>query len=269
MCTLVVAARTVPELPLVIVANRDEETARPSRPPFRWDVPRGVVGFIAPRDERAGGTWLGWNDHGVFVGILNRHPGASRQLAGEPISRGAIVVDALQGSSAAEVHHAMARLDPTRYNGFHLVYADVHGVYATIGDGRDLSQLSLGSGLTIVTERSFGATARPVSRESRVRSAWTALRATLCAEATTAGPVQIERFTSLLTEHDAASPLAATCVHLEARGYGTRSSMVLAVPSSRRVARMMWADGPPCTTPFVEVLLGENGTNVPRAPKTG
>ena len=70
MCTLVVASHVLPDRPLVVVANRDEQLDRASSPPFAWKE-----GFFAPRDDVAGGTWLGVNDHGVFVGITNRYLG--------------------------------------------------------------------------------------------------------------------------------------------------------------------------------------------------
>jgi uncharacterized protein with NRDE domain len=239
MCTLVVAARIIPEFPLVVVANRDEQKGRASSPPSRWP------GFIAPRDEVAGGTWLGLNDHGVFVGITNRFLGprdASR------VSRGSIVVDALAYRSAREIHAAMARLDPARYNGFHLVYADEHDVLATISDGRELAQLTLGDGLSVVTERSFGAEG-DAKRASRIRTAWTRI---------VEGGFDPVRATTLLTEHDPADPLLATCIHLEPIAYGTRSAMVLAMPNAgagAADATMLWAEGPPCTTPFEKVAL--------------
>jgi uncharacterized protein with NRDE domain len=252
MCTLAVAAKIVPGLPLVIVANRDEEKRRPSRPPFRWD------GFVAPRDERAGGTWLGWNDHGVFVGITNRFGAGTADPRGRALSRGRIVVEALDGSSAAEIHERMSKLDPKDYPGFHLVYADAKDVMATVSNGREKVQLILGGGLSVVTERSFGAGASrgsprdPVDREGRVRRAWASIVAT--GDRSTLP----SRLTRLLTEHDDVEPLGATCVHYDAYDYGTRSAMVLAV-DDQGSATMLWAEGPPCTTPFFPVP-----TDVPR-----
>lgn len=245
MCTLVVAARVIPQFPLVIVANRDERKGRASSAPSRWQ------GFLAPRDEVAGGTWLGINDHGVFVGITNRFLGprdASRT------SRGAIVVEALAGRSAREIHASMARLDPNRYNGFHLVYADERDVLASVSDGRELAQLSLGDGLSIVTERSFGA-GGDAKRVSRIEAAWARIVNTGFDPA---------RATTLLTDHDPADPLSATCIHLDELAYGTRSAMVLAIgrggaratdgeTNARMNVTMLWAEGPPCTTPFEKV----------------
>lgn len=232
MCTLVVAARTVPEFPLVVVANRDEQKDRPSSPPRRWPE-----GFLAPRDEVAGGTWLGWNGHGVFVGITNRFLGprdATRR------SRGALVTEALRGASARAIHAAMSLVAPAEYNGFHLVYADGRDVLATISDGAVLAQLTLGDGVTIVTERSFGA-ASDERRVGKIRARWRALMST--------PRFDVARATKLLAEHDDVDPLGATCIHLDELSYGTRSAMVLAVPVEGP-PRVEWAEGPPCTTPF-------------------
>ena len=44
----------------------------------------------------------------------------------------------------------------------------------------------------------------------------------------------------------------AACVHTD--GYGTRSATVLAVPAATASeTRILVADGPPCTAPFVDV----------------
>lgn len=236
MCTLVVAAGLLPDR-LVVVANRDERKDRPSSPPLRWDA-----GFVAPRDEVAGGTWLGVNDHGVFVGITNRFKGPADPAR---ISRGKLVTDALAGTSAREIHARMAALDPRAYNGFHLVYTDGREVLATVSDGASLAQLSLGTGLHIVTERAFGA-ASDAPRVARIRAAFAAWLP----------KGDLEGATRLLAEHDAADPLGATCIHLDGLAYGTRSAMVLELPSGR----MLWAEGPPCTTPFRQVSVpGKTG----------
>jgi len=250
MCTLVVAARVIPGFPLVIVANRDEQRERASSPPLRWP---GATSFIAPRDDVAGGTWLGLNEAGLFVAITNRFLGPQDPSR---TSRGMLVVEALRNRTAREVHAAMSALDPARYNGFHLVYADARDVLATASDGRDLAQLSLGDGVSIVTERSFGAGGRgddDSRRVAKIHAAWSRLMQS-------GSSFDPGRATTLLTEHDANDPLGATCIHLDQLRYGTRSALVLAIsepPSSPTAplsrARMLWAEGPPCTTPFTEI----------------
>lgn len=238
MCTLVVAAHVFEGHPLVVVANRDENLDRASSPPSRWPG-----GFLAPRDDVAGGTWLGVNPAGVFVGITNRYLGPQDPTR---VSRGALVTRALALGSARAIHEAMAEVPATRHNGFHLVYADDHDVLATASNGRHLAQLSLGRGVHAVTERSFGA-GDDGRRFRRIEAAWGRLAKTTS--------LDLDRLSQLLTEHDGADLLGATCIHMPGIPYGTRSATAVAIAEDRTQSRMLWAEGPPCTTPFTPVDL--------------
>ena len=93
MCTLIVLHRCFADAELLVAANRDEYLDRPAEPPAlrRWNG-RTV---LAPRDVRAGGTWLGLNDAGVFAALTNR-PNATPDPTRR--SRGLLVVDALAAS---------------------------------------------------------------------------------------------------------------------------------------------------------------------------
>jgi uncharacterized protein with NRDE domain len=240
MCTLAVAVGVSPDLPLVVAANRDEHTARPSRPPFLWE---GAPRVLSPRDEQAGGTWLGLNDHALFVGITNRAgvlPDPSRR------SRGMLVADALRAPSAAALHARLADLDPLAYNPFHLLYADRESAHLTWSDGTVLHRSDLAPGLHVVTERSFGAAND--ERGALVRKLWEDLR----------GDLAPAGLAALLSRH-AEDPFAATCVHADAFGYGTRSSLILALGRTWESTRMLWAEGRPCVTPYVDqaALLGQ------------
>lgn len=88
MCTLALAFQKHSGVPLVVAANRDEALDRPAVGPFIWEQ-----GFLAPRDERAGGTWLGLTRSGLFVGVTNRFPtlrdaARASRGAGGPGARG-------------------------------------------------------------------------------------------------------------------------------------------------------------------------------------
>ena len=79
MCTLIVLHRCFAEAPLVLAANRDEFLDRPAeKPTLRQSGSRTV---LAPRDLRAGGTWLGLNDAGLFAALTNRPCGDPRSVA--------------------------------------------------------------------------------------------------------------------------------------------------------------------------------------------
>jgi uncharacterized protein with NRDE domain len=251
MCTLVLAAHVFTDQPLVVVANRDEQLDRAASPPMTWRA--GEMEFLAPRDDVAGGTWLGVNAAGVFVGITNRYLGPKDP---DRVSRGALVTDALALGSARAIHEAMARVPASRHNGFHLVYADAEDVLATASTGEQIAQLTLGRGVHAITERSFGA-GDDSARLHRIQAAWARLAPD--------PELDLDRLTRLLTEHEGgAAPggalgdlMAATCIHLPGIPYGTRSGAAIAVS---RTSRMLWAEGPPCTTPFEPVIPGPRET---------
>ncbi len=125
---------------------------------------------------------------------------------------------------------------------------------ATISNGAHIAQLVLGRGVHMITERSFGA-GDDARRTARIRAAWRRLAAGPT-PASAPPTLDLERLAQFLTEHDDADPLAATCIHLPGFRYGTRSGTALAIAADRGAgahSRMLWAEGPPCTTPFEPV----------------
>jgi uncharacterized protein with NRDE domain len=238
MCTLVAFISAWHGSPLVIAANRDERLDRAASGPTRWVGER----FFAPRDDQAGGSWLGLHDSGLFVGVTNR-AGTPRNPA--LVSRGRLVVEALRLGGAAKVHHALSTtLDARRYNPFHLLYADRDAAFVTWFDGDAVHQEELARGLTVVTERSLGG--QDHGREERVRRQLAPLLAK------TASPA-LEELAPTMRDHVDGDPLASTCVHVPALGYGTRSSLLLEVSSEVGKSRWLWANGPPCSTAYEEM----------------
>jgi uncharacterized protein with NRDE domain len=119
MCTLIVLHRCFADAELLVAANRDEYLERPAEgPQLRSWNGRSVV---APRDVRAGGTWLGLNDAGVFAALTNRPnpvPDPARR------SRGLLVADALAAGTAAEAITRLAELPARTYDPFNLAVFD-------------------------------------------------------------------------------------------------------------------------------------------------
>jgi len=218
---------------LIVAANRDERLDRPAAPPELW---RGDRPFIAPRDEAAGGTWLGLNSAGLFVGVTNRFgvPRDDRRA-----SRGTLVTQALRSQSASALHQALQSTPPHWFNAFHLFYADRSAAYVTWCDSARMTQEPLAPGLHIITERSLGGDDR--ARTEMIRSRWARFRG---AEPTEEGLAELLRIHS-------EDPLGGTCIHAPALNYGTRSSLILFVGEALQSTRFLWAEGHPCTTQYV------------------
>jgi hypothetical protein len=235
MCTLL-AVVPPPGGVLQVAANRDEFLARPASPPRLWP---GVPAVLAPRDEQAGGTWLGVNAHRLFVGVTNRH-GAARDSG--RASRGQLVAEALLAESVAALHRRLAALGPRVYNPFHLFYADASGQAGlTVCDGTRLLQEKLGAGLHVLTESSFGA------GEEGARVA----RARLALEKG-GGQLALSAWGEVLREHSAPDSRQGACLHAPDFGYGTRSSFLLSLSPDCSADGCLWTEGPPCTSPFVD-----------------
>jgi hypothetical protein len=222
MCTLVLLQR--PGELLAISGNRNEMLTRPS------SGPRLENGILAPRDELAHGSWLGVNRRSLFVCVTNRR-GAMVDPARR--SRGLLVMEALQAQSASGLHQALRELRPDRHNGFHLVYADLRDAFVTWGDGYSVHQLPLEPGrVHVITERSFGA--GEGQREQSMARAFEDLEP------------ELKAWRQPMTMH-ATEPLESACVHADAVGYGTRSSLQLLLRPGGGEA--LWTDGHPGEDP--------------------
>lgn len=235
MCTLFLAVRPVPGIALAASGNRNEFLERPASPPRVTPGSPGAPSFWAPRDDRAGGTWLGVNDRGLFVTLTNRRH-ATREAA--RLSRGALVLEALSAPSAEALQARMETSAGERFNGFHLVFADRAAAFVSIGDGARVETRPLAPGLHVITERSFDG--GEGLREDVLRKAFEAVFAR--------GAPTVEQLREPLQAHGPPDePLESACVHAETFGYGTRSSFQLLVPDPGEV-RALWSDGQPCRT---------------------
>ena len=235
MCTLIVFHHCFADAEFVIAANRDEYLDRPAEPP----APRFWHGrmVLAPRDARAGGTWLGTNDAGVFAGLTNR---PTPSLDGSRRSRGLLVKDALAASSAAEAAARLALLPARSYNPFNLLVCDARDAFVVVYEEKaELKRLSAGPhviGNGDPDSRRLPKVARLLDEAGEIArgSAEAALAAleTLCATHGSAG----------------GGPLEATCIH--AGAYGTRSSTLMWRGRRRDQDVFRFSDGPPCSQPY-------------------
>ncbi len=124
MCTIVFSYKNTPGYRLVLIANRDEFSNRPTAPLAYWP---DNVGILAGRDLQEGGTWLGVNSRGKLSAITNyREPQTS---VGEYSSRGEVVLQYLSGNGDEEDY--LQNLIPRAqdYRGFNLLIGDSDEMY--------------------------------------------------------------------------------------------------------------------------------------------
>ena len=137
MC-LIAFAWQVPGHPLLLLGNRDEFHARPTRPAGFWNE-EGQPDLLAGKDLEAGGTWLGITRSGRFAALTNiRSPQAPRG----PHSRGSLVLDYLTGRMSPKDYMDSLSAQLPRYAGFNLLAGNMQQLWflnSAEGQARALS----------------------------------------------------------------------------------------------------------------------------------
>lgn len=236
MCLLGVVFQTIPNCPVMILANREEIYARPTAGPRIQHPGEGLPDWLGGTDLVAGGTWVGINSCGLVVAVTNR---PKHMLpAGELCSRGLLCRRLLQAPNPqAAQREALRELQRRPFAGCNLVIVGRRqGTVIEAGDAIVVKPLE--PGVQLITNGDLNA---PDDRRiARVRSelataagrdldAWLTVAARLCG----AGAEQ---------------DLPAIC--LEKADRGTVSSTLLALPHRIADARYLYASGPPSRVPY-------------------
>ncbi|WP_336339077.1 NRDE family protein [Haloarcula brevis] len=238
MCTIVLAWQVFDGTPVAVAANRDEQLDRPSQPPRQRHWGSRVV---APADEEADGTWIGYNEHGLLAAVTNRWVDAD--LAGER-SRGLLVRDVLGHETAESAARAVERATrEAEYAGFNLLLADETAAVLLEWDGQ-LAVRNFQPGVHVVVN--VGADGdyriparRPDAGEEQANNA-ARLHEAMAPEPGESADEWLDRASEAISDHE-----YGVCVHGD--GFGTRSSSLITLGTD---TTYRYADGPPCRTPY-------------------
>jgi uncharacterized protein with NRDE domain len=228
MCILAIQYQLVPDSPILVAANREEFYDRPSQPP---SIQSGKPRILCGLDQQAGGTWLGVNQNGMFVGACNRSK-AVPPIA--PRSRGVLCRELLRcGSARQGVDRAMEELSSGKYEGVNFVIADSESAWVVHG-GDELNAQELEEGLSIIAN---GDVNDP--RDKRVQLAYRLLTLQ-----TLDSPVKFLAVASKVFARAPSPPGRPTMV-VRGRDRGTVSSTLLSLGKKPRDAIYQFADGAP------------------------
>ena len=247
MCTLALFFQVFPNYPIVIAANRDEALDRPSLGPTQLSSSPWIYGG---QDLLAGGTWLGINECGVAVGVLNRQSSAPADSSYR--SRGQLCLEALQCHSAESAVNTIVAQREHCYNPFNLVISDHTAAYVVDNQTQTLRIHQLSPGIHIITNRAPNDLT--CSRISRFLPLFTDLGHS-AATSTLSLSNLFSALQRQMAQHAEASEEARSglCLHMD--GYGTCSSTLLAYSHTDRCYNYHFAPGPPCQTDYKEVSL--------------
>lgn len=233
MCTLIGLWRSVPGYDVVIGMNRDESAMRPAEPP---SVLEGTPMIVAPRDRKAGGTWVGASGTGLVIALSNRRGRTSPTAR----SRGQLVLDALRQPSVPAVDVFLQReIREHEYNFWNLFAGSRKDLRFFRYEG-ELSMSRGHEGLNVLTNEGGNIPGDPKA----------ALVAGLLAKA---APTDIDGAVRSLQDalRTHASPPANVGLCIHSTGYGTVSSTILALSNADPDENaLLYAEGPPCSNPY-------------------
>ncbi|NQT18966.1 MAG: NRDE family protein [Planctomycetes bacterium] len=242
MCLLAVLYKTLPSHPIVLAANRDELHDRQGSLPEVWE--RTGTRFLAPKDCRAGGTWIGLNEHQMAAAITNR---AEPRAPVGVRSRGLLTVDVLGSLSPAQaarlVKDEVAR---STCNGFNLFCAGPDEGFIAHYDG-ELEITPLESGVYVIG-----------NRDLNDMTCWKVARTHALLERMDGTEPEglVAGLKTMLADHARPGPAdnwagnddEPICVHGEKNG--TLSSTIMLVGRGEESTIYLHSQGSPCTTRY-------------------
>ena len=229
MCLILFAYQQHPDFPLILIANRDEYYARPTRDAHWWDDAE----IFAGRDLEARGTWLGVNRRGHIAAVTNvREPGGMR--AGKK-SRGELTRGYLAANEQpVDYLQRLARHDQD-FSGFNLLLGNPAGLWFYSNRDHGIRQVEAG-----VYGISNGGFDEPWPKLSSGKAEL---------ESLISGDIDTAELMEILTDHQIAEDheLPSTGVSLDiermlssrfirSSEYGTRACSVVTMDASNRVS---------------------------------
>ncbi len=104
----------------VLLCNRDERRTRKAALGPRVGNLNGIA-YVAPIDGDHGGAWIGVNQFGITLCLLNRYGGTTAEPDRTYISRGLLLNDLLDCRHTQELRERLDALDPYEYQAFTMV----------------------------------------------------------------------------------------------------------------------------------------------------
>ena len=230
--------------PLLVAANRDEHYDRPAAAPD-WISSRPKI--FAGKDLFRGGTWLGANEFGLVVGILNRRVDGMKRVDSKLRSRGLLCLDLLQLGSAKEAGDYLRRSEEP-YNPFTVVFADMADAGVAFNNDGKVITNALDAGLHV-----FSSAAVMDTRSGKADRAYDRfLRWAHDSPPRKNSGDWLAKLQLLLGDHSMLvddDPRDAICVH--GSESGTVSSSIIQFSAQERRMETYYCAGAPCENAFV------------------
>jgi len=212
-----------------LLFNRDElRTRKPATAPAVREL--DGIRVLCPTDGDHGGTWIGVNQHGVTIAMLNGDPQAPRG-EGPFRSRGLVALDALRQRTAEAAANTCGSLDPRTVQPFTMFAIDA-----------SLASLLVDFDIEGATSNAWPAPGLVASSSLVHGDAKRARARLLLDHLASVPPPRIEQLMAFHESHGPVRGPLSPCMHRD-DAHTTSATRVFVANGSARIEHH---DGPPC-----------------------
>jgi len=234
--------------PVVAMHNRYAKLNAEELPP---KIISGKHAVCAPVDVESGGTWIGFNDAGLFAAVTDQHTGEEKPAEK---SRGKLLLHLLSSFDNAReaVNHLKAEASEGYKKGNYLI-ADRHEAYHLLYDGKIyLWKLKPGphilTNLTVLPGWRLEGETVEIYRRVKVRRG----RAAELLKRITGGlsvEEVLKELKVIASDHEGKPGETSICYHGKGEWKMT-SSTIIALAENPAKSKILYAKGNPCVNPF-------------------
>lgn len=214
-------------------------------------VSKGRRDVYHPLDESSRGTWIGFNDEGLFLAVTDQHTGG-RQPSYR--SRGLLLMDALTSFADAReaLGHVKAELDEGGYKRGNFIIADFQRAYHVLNDERvEVEVLKPGlhvvTNLTVKDWMNLENTPPDVAKYANMRKGRAIELASRLKPS--ALPRLVDELKVMASDHGGGPDRGSICYHGGVEWCMT-SSTVMVVSGELKGSRILYCKGNPCENRF-------------------
>lgn len=233
MSLLAIVYHLVPEAPVLVAYNREESLDRICPAP---SIQSGKPRILASMDQHTGGTYLGMNQNGLFVGVIRRK---KYDMPMNPRSRGSLAKEMLKCNSAQQaLDLGMEALETGQYGGANFCIADPQSGWV-INSSKETTAVELQQGLCVVGKHDVN---DPRDERSKMAQRLLTLQ-------TLDSPVKFLAIASKVLARTPTAPGRPGMVVKE-KDYGTVSSTLISLGMKPRDAIYQYSNGSPDVSKF-------------------
>lgn len=251
MCTLIILYKVLARYPIIALQNRYAERGSSEGPPRRLDIGKYTV--YCPLETRIGGTWIGFNEKGLFLAVTDQHtPGWQRGTK----SRGKLLLSLLGNyENSDEVLERLIEELPSGYKKGNFVIADFNSAFHIVYDEEIIISKIMSNSVHVITNLTpiRGHLLDSNTEEILTKAEFRRLRALELVSNIKMDKLEniIEGLKAIATDHAYGKSELSICYHNNGKWFMS-SSTIIAICENIVSSKILYCSGNACEGQFMD-----------------